>query len=461
MAATDKVFNAYGIAGSFPDEINEDLAWKVGHATAQFLRTKLSGYERGQASTNRIVLGYDRRPCNERLTAAVVEGISASGAGCVDLGVCHTPLVTFAVNRLASAGGIHITGGGASAEENGFVIVGLKGRAIARESGLLEIERIVNSIQRMPKTASMTAKQSVDMREDYARHVRKFLRPGRKLRVVIDLAHSPASVVLPEALGDESIELVLLNDTFEGKFAHLPEPLLPEGNATLCEAIAEHKADFGAALDGAGDRLGVADETGQVIRADLVTALLGRALLQRFPGSMVVYDLRSSAVVPEEVRNAGGVPRRERAGWSHIHKAMSDGHAVFGGDLSGRYYYRDNNYSESPLITVAAMASTLGAQDRPLSELIAPLRRYSYSGQIAFPGGDEQKRLADLEAKCPDAKADRLDGLTLTFDDGWLNVRPTQNARMLELTVEAPTPEDVHKRIDQAKDVLGEPLRPA
>jgi phosphomannomutase len=452
-------FNPFGIVGRVPRDVNEDLAWRVGHAVAQFLRTRLSGYERGQASTNRLVLGWDPRPHSVTLAEAVIEGISASGAGCIELGLCDLPRLEFAVDRLASAGGIHISAGDRPAELNGFRIVGLKARAVGQESGLGEIQRIVNSIQRMPKTASMVAKQDVDLRDEYVAHMRKPLELTRPVSVVVDVSNGSVADVVPEVLADENLTLDILNPVFEGQFAHRPDPTHPEGYATVAERVTETGADLGVVLDSAGDRCQFIDERGEPVRADLVGALLSKTLLARAPGSMVAHDLRCSAVLAEEVRQAGGVPRRERPGWAHVNKTMMEGHALFGVELDGRFYFRQHMHNPAPLMATCTLVSVLSAGDASFSERIAPLNRYSYSGQLAFPGDGAPAKLDSLAEQFADQRVSRLDGCTVTTDDGWFHVRSADDGQTIELTVEAPTPTDIDGRVEQLKAILGEPLR--
>ncbi|MFP4140906.1 MAG: hypothetical protein ACOCZU_04170 [Planctomycetota bacterium] len=460
MSNAKNPFNPSGICGRVPRDVNEDLAWRVGHAVAQFLRTRLSGYERGQASTNRIVLGWDVRPHSVTLAEAVIEGISASGAGCVELGLCDLPRLEFTVDRLASAGGIYISAGDRPAEFNGFRLVGLKARAVGRESGLAEVERIVGSIQRMPKTASMVAKQDVDLRAEYIAHVRKQLAVSGAMSIVVDASNGAAGEIIPEVLAHENLSVEVLNAGFEGQFAHRPDPTHPEGYATVARRVVEAGADLGVALDSAGDRCRFVDENGKPVRADLVAALVCPPLLARFPGSMVVHDLRCSAALAEEVRQAGGVPRRERPGWPNINKTMMEGHALFGVELDGRFYFREQMHNPSPLAATCALLSVLSGSEGSFSERIAPLNRYSTSGQISFPGDGAAAKLDALGEQFADAaKISRVAGLTVTLEDSWFHARPVADGQSIELTVEAPTPADVEGRINQLKSVLGEPLR--
>ncbi len=459
MADIDKVFKAYDIRGIYGEGVDEDLAWRVGHATAQFLRTKLSGYERGQASTNRIVLGHDMRPHSEPLVESMVEGISASGAGCVDVGLCDTPMIYFAINHLAAAGGIQVTASHNPVEYNGFKISGLKAKPIGQETGLLEIKRIVSNLKRMPPSASMVEVQHVDLWDEYREHVLQFLELPRKLKVVVDASNGMGGKMFPTVFGDvENLDIVPLNFELGQGFAHPPNPLVEANLQMTKDAVVEHGADLGICMDGDADRCMFVDETGQTVRCDLMTALLARDFLSRSPGAMVVFDLRSSRVVAEEVRDAGGVPRRERVGHAFMKRAITEGHGIFGGELSGHFYFRDNFNCDSGAIAFASAVSLMAKQDQPFSHLVAPLKRYSHSGEINFQVDDKQAKMDEIEQVFSDAKIDHLDGVTCQYDNWWVNVRPSNTEPLLRLSLEAQNPEMLQEKLAQCKEILGEPV---
>jgi len=459
MAEIDKVFKAYDVRGLYGPEIDEDLAWKIGHATAQFLRSLLSGYERGQAASNRLVISRDMRPHSLPLTQAMIDGVLSSGVGCVDIGMCDTPMNYFAVNHLAACGGIQVTASHNPIEYNGFKISGAKARPVGQDTGLKEIKHIARTLRRMPQSATIASSAStIDLWEDYRKHVVKFLRAPRKLKIVVDASNGMGGKMIPAVFGDADLEIVPLNFEIGGGFVHPPNPLIEANLQQTKDAVTEHQADLGVCLDGDGDRCMFVDELGKTIRCDLMTALLARHFLKDAPGAMVVYDLRSSRVVAEEIRAAGGVPRRERVGHSFMKKAMADGHGIFGGELSGHFYFRDNFNCDSAAIVLATAVSVIASQDRPVSELVAPLKRFRHSGEINFEVEDKEAKMAEVAETFSDAKIDRLDGVTCQYEDWWCNVRPSNTEPLLRLSLEARDQTQMLEKIDRLKQILGEPI---
>ncbi len=457
MIKLDKVFKAYDVRGKYPDEVTEDLAWKIGHATGGFLRSLMSGYERGQACSSRLVVGRDMRPHSDPLAKALMEGISSSGAGCVDIGLCDTPMVYFAINHLGSCGGIQVTASHNPIEYNGFKISGAKARPIGQDTGLKEVKRLVSTLRRMPVGASVGPVQKLDLWKEYKAHVLKFLKVSRRLRVVVDGSNGMGGKMIPAIFGDSNIEIIPLNFEIGNGFVHAPNPLDENALTQVKAAIQEHKADLGICMDGDADRCMFLDEKSQTIRCDLMTALLCRHFLADNAGAMVVYDLRSSRVVAEEIRNAGGVPRRERVGHSFMKKTLADGHGVFGGELSGHFYFRDNFNCDSGAIAFATAMSVISAQSRPLSELIEPLRRYSHSGEINFEVDDKVGKMKEVEEKYADAEIDHLDGVTCQYKDWWLNLRPSNTEPLLRLTLEATTAAEMKAKLADVQKILGKP----
>lgn len=459
MADIEKVFKAYDIRGVYPTQIDEDLAWAVGHATAQFLRTRLSGYERGQSSVNRVVVGRDMRPHSESLARALIEGISSSGATCIDVGMVDTPLIYFAINHLGACGGIQVTASHNPIEYNGFKISGYQARPIGENTGLKEIQHIVRTLRRMPSSAALGPVQTVDLWEEYRRHVLKFLDLKRPIKVFVDASNGMAGRMIPTVFGEvKNLTILPLNFEADGTFVHPPNPLVEANMKWTRDGVKKHKADLGICLDGDADRCMFVDEKGQIIRCDIMTAWLAADFLKTNPGSTIVYDLRSSKVLAETVRAAGGVPRRERVGHAFMKKAMAETHAVFGGELSGHSYFRDNFHADSGAIVFARAVSVLSAAGKALSECVAPLLKYSHSGEINFQVEDKAARMKEVEAAFHDAQIDHLDGVTCTYPDWWCNVRPSNTEPLLRLTLEADTPEKMREKLDRLSAILGTPV---
>ncbi|HUT01967.1 MAG TPA: phosphomannomutase/phosphoglucomutase [Phycisphaerae bacterium] len=456
----EKVFKAYDIRGIYGEQIDEDLAWKIGHATAQFLRSLLSGYDRGQASSNRLAVGRDLRPHGESLLTAMIQGVTSSGAGCVVIGAVDTPMLYFAINHLGTCGGIQITASHNPIEYNGFKISGFKARPVGANTGLNEIRHIVSSLRRMPIGASMAPVHEVDLWSEYRQHVHKFLKTGRRLRVVVDASNGMSGKMIPAIFDGADIEILPLNFEVGCPLAHPPNPLIEANLRQTRQAVVEHGADFGICLDGDADRCAFVDETGQIVRCDLMTVLMAQHFLADDPGGVVVYDLRSSRVVAEEIRAAGGVPRRERVGHAYMKKAMADGHGVFGGELSGHFYFRDNYNCDSGAIAFATAVSVLSGQQRPLSQLVAPLKRHSHSGEINFKVDDREAKMREVAEALSDAEIDHLDGVTCQYEDWWCNVRPANTEPLLRLSLEARDEATMREKLAALKALLGKPVGP-
>ncbi|HOF19475.1 MAG TPA: phosphomannomutase/phosphoglucomutase, partial [Phycisphaerae bacterium] len=380
------------------------------------------------------------------------------GAGCIDIGLCDTPMVYFAINHLGACGGIQVTASHNPIQYNGFKISGAKARPVGANTGLKEIQHIVSTLRRMPIGASLAPAQKVDLWSEYRSHVLKFLKTPRRLKVVVDASNGMGGKMFPAIFSGTDIEILPLNFEIGKGFVHEPNPLVEANLQMTKDAVRKHHADVGICTDGDADRCMFVDEKGQTVRCDLMTALLSRHFLKDNPGAMVVYDLRSSRVVPEEIRAAGGVPRRERVGHAFMKKAMSDGHGVFGGELSGHFYFRDNFNCDSGAIAFATALSVLSAQELPFSRLIEPLNRYSHSGEINFQVQDKDAKMKEIAGKFSDAQIDHLDGVTCQYEDWWCNVRPSNTEPLLRLTLEARTPEQMKARLKDVEAILGKPV---
>ncbi len=458
MDDLSKVFKAYDIRGIYGSEIDEDLAWKIGFASGQFLRSLLQGYDRGQTNANRLVVGRDMRPHSPSLADNLIEGILSSGLSCVDIGLCDTPMIYFAVNHLGACGGIQVTASHNPIEYNGFKISGQKARPIGEDTGLKEIRHIVSTIRRMPAVEKDKKAEQMDLWSEYRKHVMQFLKLARPLKVAVDASNGMAGKMMPEIFDATDLEITPLNYELGSGFAHPPNPLVDANLEEVRSAVRKGKFDFGICFDGDADRCMFVDENGEIVRCDIITAMLARHFLKLYPASTVVYDLRSSRVVAEEISAAGGTPRRERVGHAFMKKAMADAHAIFGGELSGHFYFRDNYNADSGAIIFATVASIVSSRETPFSELVAPLKRYAPSGEINFRIEDKTGKMKELAEKFADGKIDHLDGVTVQYDDWWFNVRPSNTEPFLRLNLEAKDKAMLKDKLAEIQNLLGEPV---
>ncbi|HOK67649.1 MAG TPA: phosphomannomutase/phosphoglucomutase [Anaerohalosphaeraceae bacterium] len=453
------IFKAYDIRGIYPDQLDEEAAWKIGHATAQFLRSMLRGYERGLANAQSICVGYDMRTHSPALAKALIEGMNAARTNVIDIGMIDTPQMYFAINHLGTCGGVQVTASHNPAKYNGFKISGQQAKPIGADTGLKDIKHIATALLHTLGRPDGSVERC-DLTREYKHHVLKFLEPSRRfLRVVVDASNGMAGKMVPAIFGDvDNLELIGINLKHDGTFVHDPNPLVEANLNQLRQVVRDKQADVGVCFDGDADRLMVVDEQGRTIGCDLLTALMVPYFLAKNPGSAIVYDLRSSHVVPEEIIKHGGTPRRERVGHAFMKKTLRDSHACFGGELSGHFYYRDNFYADSGMITLVHLLNILGTSTKSMSELIAPLRRYASSGEMNFEVENKEAVMKELARKYSQGQVDDLDGITVQFKDWWFNVRPSNTEPLLRLNVEAKTPELLAEKLAELKEFLGQPV---
>jgi phosphomannomutase len=452
------IFKAYDIRGIYPDQFSEEDAWKIGSASAQFLRSLLSGYERGQANAQSLCVGRDMRTHSEALAKALIEGMNSTGANVIDIGMIDTPQMYFAINHLGTCGGVQVTASHNPAKYNGFKISGLGAKPVGTDTGLKDIEHIALALLHTKGRAYGRVQQR-DLTSDYKNHVLKFLKLKiKKMKIAVDASNGMAGKIMPAIFGDLPIEIVGRNFQHTGKFRHEPDPLVEKNLTQVKNAVKKSKCDFGVCFDGDADRLIMVDENGNSIGCDLLTALMAPYFLEKHPKSTIVYDLRSSRIVMEEIIKHGGTPRRERVGHVFMKKAMRDSHAVFGGELSGHFYYSDNFYADSAMITLVHVINILSESEAPISELIKPLRRYYASGEMNFEVEDKKAKIDELAKRYNDGQVDHLDGITIGYKDWWFNCRPSNTEPLLRLNVEAKSSKVLDEKLAEITGLLGEPV---
>lgn len=458
----DRIFKAYDVRATYPTPLNEEVAWKVGHATGQFLKRSRASIPDGQKvrREDTMVVGRDMRPHSPSLAHALIDGISSTGLKVVDIGMVDTSMIYFAINHLDAVGGIMTTASHNPINYNGFKISGPKAKPIGSASGLDDIKRIASTL-RMGQTGVRGAVEQQNLWDAYRAHVLKFLTLPRKLRVAIDASNGMAGKMVPEIFGKvPNLEIVPLLFEIDGKFVHEPNPLVDSNLDMLKAKIRETKVDFGVCFDGDADRCFFVDEQARTVGCDMITAVLARDFLKVAAnnGAAIVYDLRSSHVVADEVKAAGGEPRRERVGHAFIKKTMAETNAVFGGELSGHFYFRDNFFADSGAIAFARLCSVMAAQSQPLSSLIAPLIRYSQSGEMNFHVEDKEGKIRELADAYKKAQTDYLDGVTIDLGDWWFNVRKSNTEPLLRLNLEAKTVALRDEKLLELKKYLGQPV---
>jgi len=447
------IFKAYDVRGLVPSQLNEEIAYKIGLAFQHVLDAE------DRANGNTVVVSRDMRSHSEGLKNALVRGITDGGLDVLDIGLVTTPMNYFAIGHFNAAGGVQVTASHNPAQYNGFKFSRHGARPVSGDHGIALMESKIQEGD-LPKATTPGKITQGDVFRAYQHHVTSFLREGnygQPLKVVADAANGMGTLERPilEAMG---IELTTLYYELDGTFPnHEANPLKEENLLDLQRAVREAGADLGISFDGDADRAAFIDETGEPIGSDLMTGLVAGVLLEREPGKVVVYDLRSSRAVAEYIEEKGGVPVRERVGHSFIKATMRQREAIFGGELAGHYYFRDHSYADCPLLTVVEVLNLMRQKRQLLSELIRPLQRYYKSPEINFEVEDKQGKMDELAKRYADAEIDYLDGITLSYPDWWANVRPSNTEPFLRLVMEAKTTQELDKRQKELFEILGHP----
>jgi phosphomannomutase len=438
-----RIFKAYDVRGVVPDDLDDDVARRIGSAFAEW------------AAASRIAVGYDCRLSSPSLASAIHEGITARGVDVVDLGLASTDLLYFSSGSLDMPS-IMLTASHNPPQWNGlkFCLAGAK--PVGQDSGLGEIRALAEQDE-YPRAASRGSVERRSMLEAYVEHVLSFVDLSRiaPLTVVADTANGMGGLVVPPVMERLPVTLVHLYPELDGTFPNHPaDPIQPENQRDLKRTVLERHADIGLAFDGDADRVFLVDERAEGVSGSEVTALMAQAMLKRYPGAPIVYNLICSWTVPEVILENGGTPVRTRVGHSFIKQVMAETGAAFGGEHSGHYYFRDNFRADSGLIAAVVVLEQLSMAGVPLSKLLEPFRRYRDSGEINTPVVDQQGTMDRIAAAFADGREDCTDGLTIEFDDWWFNVRPSNTEALLRLNVEARTEELLKDRTRAVLDLI-------
>ena len=440
----DLIFKAYDIRGRTDvGELDEDVARRVGAAFARF------------TDAAAIAVGHDCRLSSPTLRDAFVDGVTSQGTDLLSLGAVATDVVYFVAGSRQVPGAM-ITASHNPPEYNGIKLCREGAVPVGADTGLVEVRRLAE--QELAPARQPGRVESFDPTPGYVDHLFSLVEPAgiRPLRVAADGGNGMAGTVLPQVFGRISAELIPLYLEPDGNFPnHPPDPLRPENLVDLQAVIAEQSADLGVAFDGDADRAFFIDDQGSPLSGSATTALIARWFLEREPGARIIHNLITSRAVGETVRAHGGEPVRTRVGHSFIKQVMADTGAVFGGEHSGHYYFRDNFRADSGILAMLVLLTVLSEANRPLSELRADVEPYSQSGEINLRVADQEAAMESVVAGFPGAELDRLDGLTLSWPDRWFNLRPSNTEPVLRLNVEATTPGDVAELVNQVENLVG------
>jgi phosphomannomutase len=447
MALDPKVFKAYDIRGIYPAELDEDGAYAVGRAYVE------------QFEPKRIAVGRDMRLSSPSMAQAVIGGAFAGGSEVLDIGMVGTEMFYFAVGELELDGGVTVTASHNPKDYTGMKIVRRGALPVGGDSGLPEVRDRALALLGHDRGQTPVMAEKVDIYPAFVDKVLSFIEPGevKPLRVVIDAANGMAGAMLPPILDRLPVDAVCCFFEPDGSFPdHEPNPLLPENREFIVRKVLEQDADLGIAFDGDADRCFFVDDTGEFAPGDFVTALLAEAMLEKEPGAKIIYDVRASWAVPETVERAGGIPLVNRVGHAFIKHRMREEHALFGGEVSGHYYFRDFHQADSGTIPALLMLELLSKRAQPLSEILRTFReRYFITGELNTPVTDVALKLQELKEHFADqGEISHLDGISVTAEDWHMNVRPSNTEPLLRLNLEALDRELMKHKRDEALAVI-------
>jgi len=447
VTLTPGIFKAYDVRGIHPRELDEEGAERIGRAFVAVTDAK------------RVAVGHDVRLSSPTMAEAFCEGVTAAGADVRELGLAATEMVYFAVAEGGFDAGAAVTASHNPPEYTGMKLVRAGAVPLSGETGIAEVGRLALADEGPRASSAGRRDRDTTLLERFVDSALGFVDPGkiRGLRVVLDAANGMAGVYLPPVLERIDIDPVPFFLDPDGRFPnHEPNPLLEENRVFIERKVVEEKADVGIAFDGDADRCFFIDDAGEFVPGDFLTALLAEHLLRRNGPATIVYDLRASWAVPDTITAAGGRADEHRVGHAFMKRRMRELDALFAGEVSGHYYFREFSYADSGLIPALLVLEMLAEAGRPLSELVARFReRYHISGEINSTVDDVPAALARIAERYSDGRQARVDGLSVAYDDWHFNVRPSNTEPLLRLNLESLVSEqDMERRRDEVLGVI-------
>ena len=442
------IFKAYDVRAVYPSQINGEVARRVGRAFIDYLG----------GAPKRIAVGRDVRLSSPEIAGSFIEGARSEGAEITDIGVVGTDMMYFHVASQDLDGGAIITASHNPKEYNGIKMVRRGALALSGDAGIKEIKEAIMAGRFADKGTRQGRVVSRTISDEYADHCLKFIDIGKvpRIKAVLDTGNGMGAIGATALFKRLPLELVKMYFDLDGTFPnHPPDPLEEANRREIMERVITEKAQIGMAWDGDADRCFFVDDTGEFVPGDFVTALLGESFVRKFPGSKVVYDVRASRAVRDRVEAAGGIALMNRVGHAFIKKRMRDDDAVFGGEVSGHFYFRDNWYADNGMIPALLVLELLGTEGRKLSELLAPLRsRYFITGEINSKVADVAGALRRIEERYRDAEITKMDGVSVDYADWHFNVRPSNTEPLLRLNLEAYSQADMVRRRDEVLAII-------
>ena len=444
MPINASIFKAYDVRGLYPSEVNEDAARLIGRGFVSYLGAR------------RIAVSRDMRLSSPSLTRAFIEGATAHGADVVDYGMMATDMLYFAVARDGHDGGVQVTASHNPKEYNGIKMVRREAFPLSGDEGIGDIRDMIVANRLPPASGQRGRVSQMEVLDDYVKHVLSFIDPSiiKPFNVVLDAGSGMAGLVAPKLFDGLPCRTTRLCFEIDGTFPnHEANPLIEENRRDIVERVKRDGADIGIAWDGDADRVFFIDGSGEFIAGDFVTALLAEAFLIKHPGAKIVYDVRASYAVKDTVAKYGGTALMNRVGHAFFKRRMREDQAIFGGEVTGHYYFRDNFYADNGFVPALLILELMSRKGQTLRELLAPLReKYFISGEINTRVSSMdlvQKKLDGLAAQYSSGNVYHLDGVSGEFHDWHFNVRASNTEPMLRLNLEALTPELMERKRDE------------
>jgi phosphomannomutase len=444
MKVNPAIFKAYDIRGIYPLDLDEEIAYRVGRAFAALLQPR------------QVIVGRDMRLSGPSLMAAVCRGLTDQGADVLDIGMVSTDQYYYACATL-DLPGMMVTASHNPKAYNGFKMVRRMPYLLSGDAGIQDIRRLVEQ-EDFPQPARRGQIIPKDFQEDFIAKVLSIIDVDavRPLKVVVDTGNGMVGPILRQVFSRLPVELIGLYLEPDGNLPnHGLDPLQPENRAELQRRVVAEGADLGLAFDGDGDRFFTIDDRGRFVSGDFLTAIMGSYLLEKHPGAKIIYDVRASLAVPESIAVAGGVPLMERVGHAFIKRRMADEQALFAGEVTGHYYFKDFFYADSGIVPALVLLELLSRRGTRLSELLQPLEeKYFISGEINSTVADPQAKMQELARRYADGQQHTLDGISVDYPDWRFNVRPSNTEPLLRLNLEARSRAEMERRRDEVLAVI-------
>ncbi|HYG84326.1 MAG TPA: phosphomannomutase/phosphoglucomutase [Verrucomicrobiae bacterium] len=440
-----EIFKAYDVRGRVGSELTVEVCWNIGKALADFL-----------PNDGAVAVGYDMRPDSKQLAEAVIEGVRLQGRDVINIGLVSTDMIYFAVGKLGLAGGAMVTASHNPGDYNGIKLCREEAKPIGIETGLLEIRDAAMAGNFVPaaEKGNLTDK---DVREEWVQHVLSFVEVSKwpQYHIAIDAGNGMLGAIAPVLEPHVPLKIERMYFELDGTFPnHIANPLEPKNIIDLQQKIRSEALDFGIAFDGDGDRAVLVDETGEPVSGTVMTAILAKYFLSRHPNATILYNAICGRIVPETVEANSGTAIRTKVGHSYIKAKMREHDAVFAGEHSSHYYFRDNWSADSGLLAAMIAIEVLAQSGKKLSQLAAEFKKYVAIPETNFEVADKTAVLESLKQTFTDGQKDELDGLTVNYSNAWFNVRGSNTEPLIRLNAEATTVDELEELVARVRAVI-------